>query len=55
MLESTMKEILKRAEYYLKKRAGDHLEVGTILFSSVHGKLGETSRVESLCARIGNL
>ena len=31
-LEATMKEISDRVEFYLNKRAGEQLEVGTILF-----------------------
>lgn len=48
MLAPTMKEILKRVDEYLKKRAGDKLCVGAILFSSVHGKLGQTQQVDHL-------
>ncbi len=44
-LEATMKEISDRVEFYLNKRAGEQLEVGTILFSNVYGKLAETSKV----------
>ena len=51
-LESTMEEVLRRAAYYLEKRAGDQLKVGAVLFSSVHGKLGQTASVEELCTRI---
>lgn len=51
-LEKTMEEVLQRVEYYLSKRGGEQLEVGAILFSSVHGKLGETSSVKRLCEEI---
>ncbi|MFR2719491.1 MAG: cobalt-precorrin-6A synthase, partial [Ruminococcus sp.] len=51
-LESTMEEVLRRVGYYLEKRAGDQLKVGAVLFSSVHGKLGQTAAVEELCTRI---
>lgn len=51
-LEKTMEEVLQRVEYYLSKRGGEQLEVGAILFSSVHGKLGETSGVKRLCEEI---
>lgn len=51
-LEKTMEEILQRVEYYLGKRAGDHLKVGAVLFSSVHGKLGQTAGVDELYSRI---
>lgn len=51
-LGKTMEEVLQRVEYYLSKRGGEQLEVGAILFSSVHGKLGETSGVKRLCEEI---
>ena len=51
-LEATMKEISDRVEFYLNKRAGEQLEVGTILFSNVYGKLGETSKVAELTMKI---
>lgn len=51
-LEKTMEEVLQRVKYYLSKRGGEQLEVGAILFSSVHGKLGETSGVKRLCEEI---
>lgn len=54
MLDATMDEVLKRVDYYLNKRAGENLTVGTILFSSVHGKLGQTDPVEQLCSAINH-
>ena len=51
-LEATMKEISDRVEFYLNKRAGEQLEVETILFSNVYGKLGETSKVAELTMKI---
>ena len=48
MLEPTMKQIEEKVDYYLNKRAGEHLKVGAILFSSVHGELGRTGLVEEL-------
>lgn len=51
-LEKTMEEVLQRVDYYLSKRGGEQLEVGAVLFSSVHGKLGETSGVKRLCEEI---
>ena len=51
-LEATMKEISDRVEFYLNKRAGEQLEVGTILFSNVYGKLAETSKVPELARKI---
>ena len=51
-LEKTMEEVLQRVDYYLSKRGGEQLKVGAVLFSSVHGKLGETSGVKRLCEEI---
>lgn len=52
MLEPVMAEVSKRVDYYLSRRAGEKLQVGAILFSSVYGKLGETSQAEELVRRL---
>ena len=51
-LKATMQEISDRIEFYLNKRAGEQLEVGTVLFSNVYGKLAETSKVPELARKI---
>ena len=47
-----MQVVLPKVEYYLDHRAKGELKLGAILFSSVHGMLGETSRVTELKACI---
>jgi cobalt-precorrin-5B (C1)-methyltransferase len=48
LLDETMKQVIRKADYYLNKRAGEKLEVGAILFSSVHGELCRTDNVRKL-------
>lgn len=52
LVEPFMKEVLPRVEYYLQHRAGEGIELGAVLFSSVHGKLGETGRVPALIEKL---
>lgn len=42
--EKSMAVITQRIDYYLKKRAGDELDIRCIVFSNTHGLLGETAR-----------
>lgn len=51
-LEGTMEQTACRVDGYLKRRAGESLEVGTILFSSVHGFLAQTKAVPRLLEKI---
>ncbi|MDY2596656.1 MAG: cobalt-precorrin-5B (C(1))-methyltransferase CbiD [Oliverpabstia sp.] len=52
VLQPTMEQILGKIEYYLGKRAGDQMQVGAVIFSSVHGELGRTGNADSLCRLI---
>ena len=52
ILQPTMEQILGKIEYYLGKRAGDQMQVGAVVFSSVHGELGRTGNADSLCRLI---
>lgn len=52
VLQPTMEQILGKIEYYLGKRAGDQMQVGAVVFSSVHGELGRTGNADSLCRLI---
>jgi len=52
LLEATMKEIIDRVQFYLTHRVQGNCEVGTILFSSVHGKLGQSENVSELICKI---
>lgn len=52
ILQPTMEQILGKIEYYLGKRAGDQMQVGAVIFSSVHGELGRTGNADSLCRLI---
>ena len=52
LLETVMKSVMERIEFYLKNRAGDELEIGAIMFSTEDGILGETKDAEQLLAEI---
>ena len=52
LTDAFMQVVLPKVEYYLDHRAKGELKLGAILFSSVHGMLGETSRVTELKACI---
>ncbi|HCT92946.1 MAG TPA: cobalamin biosynthesis protein CbiD [Lachnospiraceae bacterium] len=52
LTEAFMEVILPKVAYYLDHRAAGELQLGAILFSSVHGKLGETEGVAELIRRI---
>ncbi|XCP84423.1 cobalt-precorrin-5B (C(1))-methyltransferase CbiD [Roseburia hominis] len=43
VLEETMRTVTERIEYYLRRRAGEHLKIGAVMFSEEMGILGETS------------
>lgn len=44
----TMEEICRRVEFYLNNRCRGALEIGAVLFSQTHGKLGQTEKAERL-------
>lgn len=52
LLKPTMEETVRRAVWYLQKRAGQELKVGLILFSNVYGLLGESSLAGELKEKI---
>lgn len=52
LLEATMKEIINRVDFYLTHQVKGNFEVGTILFSSIHGKLGQSENVPELIYKI---
>lgn len=47
--EDTMQQICDRVEFYLQNHCKGSLLTGAVLFSQVHGKLGESSQVKQLC------
>lgn len=52
LLKSAMEETVARAEFYLRKRAGDGLSVGLVLFSNAYGLLGESENAKELTEKI---
>ena len=52
LTEAFMEVVLPKVAYYLDHRAAGELRLGAILFSSVHGKLGETEGAVELIRRI---
>lgn len=52
LLEQTMKETIKRIQFYLNHNIQGAFEAGTILFSSVHGKLAQSDNVPELINKI---
>lgn len=41
-LEQTMEQVMPKIQFYLNNRGCSELELGAVVFSSVHGMLGET-------------
>lgn len=54
LLKPAMEETVRRAAWYLEKRAGEELKTGLVLFSSVYGLLGVSSRARELAERINS-
>ncbi|MGI6006865.1 MAG: cobalt-precorrin-5B (C(1))-methyltransferase CbiD [Ruminococcus sp.] len=52
MLEKTMDIVLNKVMYYLKHQVPTDLELGVILFSSVHGELIRSENTEELIKKI---
>ena len=52
LTESFMEIVLKKVAYYLDHRIAGELRTEAILFSSVHGKLGETAGTQELVRKI---
>ena len=53
-LKATMRETIERVQFYLKQHITAKLEIGTILFSSVHGRLGQSDNVPELIEKINH-
>ncbi|MBA4698657.1 MAG: cobalamin biosynthesis protein CbiD [Ruminococcus sp.] len=53
ILSQVMETITKRADFYLKQRAGSGLKIGAIIFSKEDGILGETEDTRMLLEEIG--
>lgn len=47
-LEPVMVLVTERIRTHLQRRAGDHVEIGVIVFSNVHGLLGQTDNVGTM-------
>ena len=50
--EATMEQLMRKIEFYLKRRAYDGLEIGAIIFSNQHGVLGMTTNASRLKERL---
>lgn len=50
-LEPVMALVLEKIHMHMQRRAGDHVEIGVILFSNVYGLLGQTDNVAGLLAK----
>lgn len=48
MLAKTMDDILKKIQFYLNHRSYNQLLLGAVVFSNVHGYLGQTEQAEKL-------
>lgn len=52
-MEATMNELVNKISYHLNHRAGDHMRVEALVFSSKYGKLGETAGAERMMLELG--
>lgn len=52
ILEETMKLLMDRIDYYLKKRTYGKIEIGAVVFSNQWGFLGETADVSAIMEQI---
>lgn len=52
ILRETMEILLRKIEYYLKKRAFEGIAVGAVVFSNLHGLLGMTQDAKALIDEI---
>lgn len=50
--EKTMESVTKRVHFHLRHRAGEEMEVGTVLFSKEYGLLGQTTNARHLIQKI---
>jgi cobalt-precorrin-5B (C1)-methyltransferase len=51
-LEAVMQLLIERMQYHLQRRAGKNMQTGIILFSNVHGILGQTDNAETMLRQI---
>lgn len=51
-LEKTMEEIMERIQFYLNHRSYEQILLGAIVFSNVHGYLGQTADADKLIKKI---
>ena len=54
ILESTMKIVMDKIQYYLNHRSYEQIQLGAVLFSNVQGYLGQTESAAELieCLRV---
>ncbi len=52
--EGTASRLMERLGFHLRRRAGEDLEIGAIMFSKVCGELGRTENAGELLLNIGN-
>lgn len=52
MLQETMHEILERIQFYLDHHAYQQILLGAVVFSNVHGYLGQTAQAENLMKKL---
>ncbi len=52
LLEPTMQSLMGRLHFYLRQRAGAAMQTGAVVFSNIHGLLGETPGVQGFISEI---
>ena len=50
--EDVMEDIMKKIDFYLKKRAAGRLQIECIVYSNTYGLLGMTAKAEELLRRL---
>lgn len=50
--EEVMEDIMKKIDFYLKKRAAGRLQIACIVYSNTYGLLGMTAKAEELLRRL---
>ena len=51
-LKRTMEEMMERIDFYLHNRCKGEIDLGAVVFSNVHGYLGQTKKVQYLLEKI---
>jgi cobalt-precorrin-5B (C1)-methyltransferase len=54
ILKETMNEIMEKIQFYLDHRSYEQILLGAVVFSNVHGYLGQTKNAGELIRRIGS-